>query len=98
TAGAGAASSSRASSRGRSGSSGPDEALQSSLMHLVRAAVGSRRRSPATSTCDQGHKYWFDVQRNVWHGRLGNLVLLPLSTPALASIANADYDVKAAFY
>ncbi|EFJ52238.1 hypothetical protein VOLCADRAFT_103240 [Volvox carteri f. nagariensis] len=38
-------------------------------------------------------KYWYEVQRLNWHGKLGNLVLLPATTATAAS-ATADYDAK----
>ena len=47
-------------------------------------------------------KYWYEVQRMFWHGKLGNLLLLPLgSAPAgstAASTSTSDYRVKVSFY
>ncbi|GLI60007.1 hypothetical protein VaNZ11_002069 [Volvox africanus] len=42
-------------------------------------------------------KYWYEVQRLNWHGKLGNMVLLP-ATASSAGSATADYEVKAALW
>jgi hypothetical protein len=43
-------------------------------------------------------KYWYEVQRLFWQGKLGNLVLLPFEEAGGSAVATADYDVKAAYY
>jgi hypothetical protein len=46
------------------------------------------------------YRHRFDVQRMLYASRLGNLILLPTIAQAGAAlpIADADYDVKAAYY
>ncbi|GLC33427.1 hypothetical protein PLESTM_000070100 [Pleodorina starrii] len=55
--------------------------------------------SPSSSSSSSSYevKYWYEVQRLNWHGKLGNLVLLP-ATAAGAASATADYDSKAAVW
>lgn len=61
------------------------------------ADASSSSSSPAA--VDDGMvKYWFDVQRMMWHGRLGNLVLLEAGGPNSSDYALADYPVKAEHY
>ncbi|KXZ54535.1 hypothetical protein GPECTOR_4g600 [Gonium pectorale] len=43
-------------------------------------------------------KYWYEVQRLHWHGKLGNLVLLPAAAASGAAAATADYDARAALW
>lgn len=38
------------------------------------------------------------MQRNKWHSRLGNLVLLPVSSARGAEVEESDFDAKAAFF
>ncbi len=43
-------------------------------------------------------KYWYEVQRLGFQGKLGNLVLLPFEEAGAGAVATADYDVKAAYF
>eukprot|EP00955_Chlamydomonas_euryale_P080038 363371-Chlamydomonas_euryale.AAC.12 len=73
---------------------------------LPGAAPRCRTRATRTSTsavltwCCACAKcrYWYEVQRVFWQGKLGNLVLLPLKEAGAKHVAAADYDTKAAFY
>ena len=55
-----------------------------------------------TDTCMHTHTHThspiprFEVQRMFWHSKLGNLILLPASSPA--DVSTADWEVKANFY
>ncbi|GAX73020.1 hypothetical protein CEUSTIGMA_g472.t1 [Chlamydomonas eustigma] len=64
------------------------------------APEGSRWRK--TKVYDEAEgtesKYWYEVQRLFWQGKLGNLVLLPFEEAGGSAVASADYDVKAAYY
>ncbi|GIL83097.1 hypothetical protein Vretimale_11387 [Volvox reticuliferus] len=63
-------------------------------------AVPSEEHEPAAAASPSSSyevKYWYEVQRLNWHGKLGNMVLLPATASSAAS-ATADYEVKAALW
>lgn len=66
--------------------------------HGPTAGAGAGVDGEAASTFTVA--YWYEVQRMFWHGKLGNLVLLPsLAAAGVAgagahSLTNADYDIK----
>lgn len=65
----------------------------SETFHELDVSPGAADNGPETFEV----KYWYEVQRLNWHGKLGNLVLLP-ATATSASSATADYDAKAALW
>ena len=44
------------------------------------------------------HKYWYEIQRLFWQGKLGNLVLLPFEEAGASAVSSADYEAKAAYF
>ena len=71
---------------------------------LATLPVGSawRRTKIATSSDasndQEAVRYWYEVQRLFWSGKLGNLILLPMEQEGASAVAMSDYDQKAAFY
>eukprot|EP00198_Chlamydomonas_reinhardtii_P001898 XP_001691234.1 predicted protein [Chlamydomonas reinhardtii] len=70
-----------------SAASEPAADVASSFTSSAAAATAAAAASAAASSSYEV-KYWYDVQRLHWHGKLGNLVLLP-ATAATASAAAA---------